>query len=215
MTRLRTLLLALVATACTAFEAPPSRGCSEAILTSYRESVATAQLNLAQSSSIFDGAPSSPAGSFMVASDAAFCRGAPRAVLCRGNPSKKALTLAEVTRIDATLRAEFHYVSDQALHGRSDWWTNNRTCGDCEDYALILSERLSAAGQAGYGMGLVIWSPAPGLGHATLVVATGDAGLVEVGVSPTETPHRFDWSRGRRAAMMQMDGERQWTIPLH
>lgn len=213
----RSAFIAMAASACMAVApAPASRGCSDAVLRQYAEVVQTAALNRAGTSSIFDGisgtAGAPPPMLLMMASDAGLCDTRPRAVLCRGNKSTKVLTLAQVNAIDLTLRAEFHYVSDQVLHGRDDWWTNDRTCGDCEDYALILSERLSAGGQAGSGMGLMIWSPAYGVGHATLMVETADAGIVEIGVSDSETARPMDWTRGKRAAYMVANGARQWNI---
>jgi hypothetical protein len=55
-------------------------------------------------------------------------------------------------------------------------------------------------------MWLVLWSPEVGLGHATLLVQTDDAGAVEIGVSPGETPHPFDIHQGRRFGLMPMTG---------
>lgn len=145
---------------------------------------------------------------------AEFCRDFPKATLCRGHtvwgPGK--LTLREVTQIDQGLRASFRYVSDDVLYKEDDHWATNVSCGDCEDYALTLSERLASAGQAGSEMSLMLWFPLPGAAHATLLVQTADAGTIEVGVGDGGKPAPMDWSYGIRVAYMPMDGGRRWML---
>jgi predicted transglutaminase-like cysteine proteinase len=137
-----------------------------------------------------------------------FCKREPKAVLCAGGGGRK-LTFAEVTRIDAKVRADFEYRYDEVQYGSDDRWAIGVSCGDCEDYALTVSEALHAAGEAGGSMRLMLWLAPFGL-HATLVVDTADAGVVELGVNPGEEPARLDPSRGRRFATVRMDGLRQF-----
>ena len=212
----RNLIFAALAAACTAFSsAPRDLGCSDAVLRQYAEVVATASLNEAQTSDGYGrlpgGAERPPSTTLISTDDVAFCRDKPRAVLCAGNGNRRALSLAQVNAIDQRLRTEFHYVSDTVLYGRADRWVNDRTCGDCEDYALLLSERLSAAGQPGGDMALMLWAPTPTTAHATLIVNTSD-GQFEFGVGSREWAMPMDWTRGRRAAFMTADGARSWTL---
>lgn len=146
-----------------------------------------------------------------VASFDGFCRVKPKALLCAGGIGTK-LTLAQVSAIDAVFRHEFEYRDDDVQYG-SDVWNDAAVCGDCEDYALTLANRLHAGGEGGEDMALMIWSPYPGAGHATLIVDTADAGLVEVGTGPaaTESPHPFDPSQGARFGYIVMDGARAIT----
>lgn len=133
------------------------------------------------------------------------CRTRPKAVICVGGAGRQ-LTLSEVVTVDQTFRPTFQYLSDYIQFGVDDHWVNLGTCGDCEDYALTLSERLHRAGASGASMRLLLWSPEPGYAHATLLVATADAGLIEVGVGEGETPHPMDWSVGERLMALPMDG---------
>lgn len=212
---LKSLAVAFAAVACMGLS-QPERGCSDAVLREYQEVTQTAELNANEARR---GRPiagffaSVPAVSVIGVSEVALCRNRPRAVLCRGNGDRGgALSIERIREIDLSLRAEFHYVSDEVLHGRPDWWTNDRTCGDCEDYALILSERLSRAGQPGSSMALIAWAPTPYTAHATLLVTAANGAIYEIGVGPSETPVAMDWTRGRRAAFMPMDGARTWYL---
>jgi len=139
------------------------------------------------------------------------CRTSPKAVICAGGKGKT-LTLAQVVTVDTTFRAEFQYLSDYTQFGKADHWINLGTCGDCEDYALTLSERLHRAGASGASMRLLLWLPAPGQAHATLLVETADAGLVEVGVGEGETPAKMDWSVGTRVIAFPMDGSKSYQL---
>lgn len=145
-----------------------------------------------------------------------FCNdAATEAVLCSGGDPAQAgqmLTAADVARVDATLRAVFHYRDDAAFFGRSDFWHNDTRCGDCEDYALTVSEMLAKAGQGGDKMALMIWSPDRLSGHATLLVETSDAGILEIGVSPTEGPRLFNERLGVRLGYVLMDGRLNMTL---
>lgn len=139
-----------------------------------------------------------------------FCTDTPKAVLCSGRPGK-ALTFEEVVRIDAKLRADFHYASDQARWGKTDYWSNATLCGDCEDYALTLSERLADAGEGGKDLALMLWSPGGVAGHATLLVLTADSGVVEIGVNAGEEPHVYG-AEPVRLGMIVMDGRFKMTL---
>ena len=148
------------------------------------------------------------------------CKDHPDAVICAGSLSDKRLTFAEVVKIDAKLRAHFRYRSDDATAGRSDYWRHWTTCGDCEDYALTLSELLARSGEGGAHMGLqfmfvpilpddlgdpnaqVMWGA-----HATLWVDTTDKGTVEVSVG--YPPQRLVYGYGVRLGMIPMDGSRK------
>lgn len=88
---------------------------------------------------------------------------------------------------------------------------NGMLAHNCEDFALRLSEEIHKAGQAGDQMGLVLWIPQPGVGHATLVVKTKDAGEVEIGVSANEKPHSMNWRLGWRITTIWMDGKREFS----
>lgn len=142
-----------------------------------------------------------------------FCERSPQAVLCAGNVTNRRLTAQDVMRIDLQLRADFEYRGDYTTYGSWDRWRNNVTCGDCEDYALTLAERLAAAGQDGRAMSLMIWMPSPEGAHATLLVETADRGLLEVGVGPSEVALPYRAEIGWRFAIMPMDGAR--TLILH
>lgn len=139
-----------------------------------------------------------------------FCREEPQAIACAGAAGGR-LSLREVRLIDAGLRAEFEYRDDILEFGRGDEWRHDVVCGDCEDYALTLSERLSDVGQGGDGMAMVIWFTDRYTGHATLAVDTSDAGTVEIGVGSAETPDFMVWSKGVRVGVMRMDGRKQFT----
>jgi predicted transglutaminase-like cysteine proteinase len=142
----------------------------------------------------------------------AFCRRAPTAVLCRGSQGN-ALSLEEVRSIDAKVRADFEYRDDYVQYGISDVWTNDRLCGDCEDYALLVSERLAQAGQGGAKMGLVVWLPTEYTAHASLIVETADAGWVEINVGQGQTPQPLNWKLGRRLGVIWMDGQQKISAP--
>lgn len=209
------LASALVLAGCAS--APSGPGCADALVARYQRVTAEASRQVPVVSVPYavlgDPMLNPPAGVTVVAaSEVPFCASKPRAVLCTGTVSKARLTLEQVRSIDTRLRADFRYVSDEVMYRRNDWWVNDRTCGDCEDYALILSERLADAGQSGDGMGLMIWAPWQGAAHATLMVRTKDAGVVEIGVGPGETPRQFNWTAGYRAAYMPMDGKRNWIL---
>jgi predicted transglutaminase-like cysteine proteinase len=146
-----------------------------------------------------------------IASFTDFCRVKTKALLCAGGLGAK-LTLAQVNAIDTVFRNEFEYRDDDVQYG-SNVWNDAAVCGDCEDYALTLANRLHAGGEGGGYMALMIWSPFQGAGHATLIVDTADAGLVEVGTGPaaTESARPFDVTRGARFAYIVMDGNRWIT----
>lgn len=137
-----------------------------------------------------------------------YCTRAPAALLCAGGAGGK-LTLQQVRAVDWKLRQQFEYETDFVHYGVDDRWASGVVCGDCEDYVLTLADRLHAAGEGGAQMRLMIWRPEPAYGHATLLVETADAGVVEVGVgdADTQTPHPYDPSQGRRYATVRMDGQ--------
>lgn len=140
-----------------------------------------------------------------------FCRETPQAVLCAGGEGKK-LSLEEVVRVDASLRAIFHYTSDQAAFHKPDYWTNATICGDCEDYALTLSEKLHDSGEAGADMAAIVWAPYAMGAHVTLLVDTSDAGQVEIGVGPDEVPHLYNAAVPFRLGLLVMDGKREISL---
>lgn len=139
-----------------------------------------------------------------------FCRRAPQALICAGGPGK-ALTPYEIITADLVLRQRFEYRDDKVRTGHADFWDNSALCGDCEDYALTLAERLHKAGQGGDRMILMMWSPGIGLAHATLLVET-TAGWYEVGVGASETPAPYDATRGDRFGGIRMDGKRKMGV---
>lgn len=141
-----------------------------------------------------------------------FCGRHQEAVLCAGGAGRD-LTLAEVQAVDARVRASFEYQDDIIQYNLPDYWAINQLCGDCEDFSLVMSEELAKAGEAGPSMGLVLWFPTDYDGHATLVVKTSDAGYVEIGVGPIETPATIDWMKGRRLAVIWMDGKKWVSKP--
>lgn len=143
---------------------------------------------------------------------AALCRRDPQALLCAGGKGGDTLSLARVQAVDAELRAKYRYKSDEETYGVDDYWTHDVLCGDCEDYALTLADRLHAAGERSAAMSLMLWQPSLGVGHATLLVDTADRGVVEAGVGPGGEPQAVDWSAGTRIAFMALDGRRHWTI---
>jgi predicted transglutaminase-like cysteine proteinase len=136
-----------------------------------------------------------------------FCKREPKAVLCAGGGGRK-LTFAEVTRIDAKVRADLRVPLRRGPVRRDDRWAIGVSCGDCEDYALTVSEALHAAGEAGGSMRLMLWLAPFGL-HATLVVDTADAGVVELGVNPGETPDTYDEGAAPRFGAIRMDGRQK------
>lgn len=147
------------------------------------------------------------------ASFAEFCRFNALSVACAGGAGRK-LTLVEVDSIDRSLRARFEYRDDVVQYGRTDPWMSGVTCGDCEDYALTLADDLHRAGAGGDSLRLMLWSPQPGAGHATLLIETADAGLIEVGVNWNETPRAYDPNRGVRFTTLRFDGSRL-ALPAH
>lgn len=139
-----------------------------------------------------------------------FCRRVPTALICAGGPGK-ALTPAQIILADLSLRMSFQYRDDQERTAHADFWDNDTLCGDCEDYALTLAERLHKAGQSGDRMILMMWSPGVGLAHATLLVETTE-GWYEVGVGVAETPAPYDVTRGDRFGGIRMDGKRKLGV---
>ncbi len=138
------------------------------------------------------------------------CWRQPSAVVCSGGAGGK-LAFSEIWAIDSAVRADFSYRSDMRLYGREDFWTIDRTLGDCEDYALRVSEELHSAGEAGDNMALILWMPEPEIAHATLLVETKDGGQVELGVGRFERPHQIDWDEGDRVAVLWMNGKKEFT----
>lgn len=135
-----------------------------------------------------------------------------RSLICTGGPGRK-LTLAEVQAVDQKMRALYEGRDDIVQFGLTDYWTAQTLCGDCEDYALGLAERLHRAGAAGQTMRLVVWAPEPDYAHVTLAIDTADAGEIEVGVLPTDQPQPINWAKGRRFATIRLDGRRQ-VLPI-
>ncbi len=160
---------------------------------------------------LLDKVPPRPGDGLDLTEAARFCRDNKTAVLCAGGAGVK-LTLAEVQAVDQQWRPQFQYESDFLHYGLGDYWSNTQLCGDCEDWALFISEKLHAAGEGGQYMGLVGWLPYAGVGHATLKVSTSDAGDVEVGVGRREAERPMDWKLGVRVAMMPMDGHQKWVL---
>jgi predicted transglutaminase-like cysteine proteinase len=164
--------------------------------------------------SIADALPPPPPGTvrLQINDFRPFCRREPDAVICAGRDGVR-LTLDQIRSVDATLRAEFRYVADDAQYGVEDYWTNNRREADCEDYALMLAERMADAGASGASMKLVIWVTPTGGGHATLAIMSQDDGEYEIGVGRLEVPRPMDWNYGYRHGYIVMDG-RQWVTNL-
>lgn len=141
------------------------------------------------------------------------CHDRPHAVICAGHRGGL-LSLKQVLAIDGGLRAEFVYRSDEATHHSGDQWDNHTLCGDCEDYALDLSERLAGHGEGGQYMRLQLMAVPVNVqmtqwgGHATLWVDTSDVGTVEISVGDIG-PMPLDLSYGRRMMVIQMDGQRR------
>lgn len=141
----------------------------------------------------------------------AYCKREPQALLCAGGRGD-VLTLAQVRRVDGVLRARFHYRGDYAHYGVEDHWVSGTLCGDCEDYALSAADLLYGVGEGGAHMALMVWQPYLGAGHATLLVETQDAGVVEISVGQGGEPQPMNWSSGSRIAYMRFDGKQQWTV---
>ncbi|MBI1313674.1 hypothetical protein GC176_20470 [bacterium] len=141
------------------------------------------------------------------------CKASPAAVVCVGTRGGGLLTFSQVKAIDDAYRPRFRYRDDLTLHAPlDDWYDNWTTCGDCEDYALTLSELLARAGQAGDHMDLqfmLINVDKGWYAHATLWVRTSDRGIVEVDVNDRPRPLR--WSEGVREGFIRMDGRRVLT----
>jgi predicted transglutaminase-like cysteine proteinase len=140
------------------------------------------------------------------------CLAQPTTVLCRGGQGGMP-TIATVRLADAALRAVFEYRSDYVEYGVTDRWRAGAVCGDCEDYALALAERLHVVGVGGKFMWLDVMTTSPTLGHATLLVQTSDAGVVEVSVGAGGEPALYDPRRGfpNRYGSMRLDGRQKWT----
>lgn len=134
-----------------------------------------------------------------------------RSLICTGGPGRK-LTRAEVVAVDQAMRAVYDPRDDAVQFGLTDYWTALTLCGDCEDYALGLAERLHRAGAAGQTMRLVVWAPEPDYAHVTLAIDTADAGEIEVGVLPTDMPQPIDWKKGVRFATIRLDGRREVQV---
>jgi len=131
-----------------------------------------------------------------------------KSLLCTGGAGRQP-TLEEVREVDWALRQTFEYRDDFIQTGRTDDWVPGAvTCGDCEDYALSLADKLHQAGIGGQYLRLVIWAPYADAGHATLLIDTANAGEIEVGVGDVELPHPMDWAYGKRFATIRFDGKR-------
>lgn len=132
-----------------------------------------------------------------------FCKIESDAVLCSGHRGAT-LPLATVLKLDNSFREVFQYRSDFQLYGKQDWWVGYTTCGDCEDYALTMSEILADAGEGGEHMALSL-ETINGTPHATLLVDTSDAGKYEISVgSRPPFPYAvYD----RRDMTITMDGK--------
>lgn len=139
-----------------------------------------------------------------------FCARSPDSVICKGSPGWK-MTLSEVKTVDSWLRAQFEYTDDDLMFDRSDYWADDTVCGDCEDYALTLSRYLAAKGQGGDAMWLALWVPAWAGGHATLLVDTSDAGIVEISVGAGGEPALYE-KEPVRIATIRLDGKREFAL---
>jgi len=146
------------------------------------------------------------------------CRRTPAAVICAGHTTGKKLTVEEAWQVDFYLRYQFKYRSDWATAGFEDHWRNWTVCGDCEDYALTLSELLAARGQDGAEMKLqLMWvkkEDGSWAGHATLLIDTADAGWVEASVGTLGNPHPlyvYPADTIKRGATIPLDGSRKAT----
>lgn len=144
------------------------------------------------------------------------CERNPHLIVCEGAKPVKGdgrLTLAEVEAIDSQLRLQFKYQLDEVTYPKyvgtkyQDYWADNVTVGDCEDYALTLARMLNTSGEGGQDMALMLWIPVPDAGHATLIVDTVDAGAIEIGVG-AEPPTTLDMGLGKRLAMIPLDGSK-------
>jgi hypothetical protein len=131
-----------------------------------------------------------------------FCYDQPSAVACAGHKGHE-LSLAQVMKIDAPFRKRFVWRD-------STYRVNHGYIGNCSDYALILSEKLAAAGEDGSDMTLVFMIQCdphdkPSCdGHTRLWVKTSDHGSVEV-----DTMHAPGavWQDGVYFGYMVEDGE--------
>lgn len=160
-----------------------------------------------------DGQPLPPKPDLDFADFARFCEREPKAVLCAGHAGVR-LPLTKVLAVEHELRIRFVYRSDMATHHADDYWQDNSFCGDCEDYALMASRDLAAAGEGGDFMFLsfmmVPVDPAKRTwdGHATLWVETADAGTVEISVGYGGEPHPLSaWPDVKRMMTIRMDGK--------
>ena len=156
------------------------------------------------------GSPTNAGSAIDLSAGADLCPRQPKAVICAGHAGRR-LPLLDVLRINAAFHAEFEYRSDIVRTGRPDFWEAGTTCGDCEDYALGLSERLAAAGADGASMALVA-SILPQGGHMTLLVYTADAGWFEISVGRGINAVPYTPKRWRRIAEMPMDGSRRIIV---
>lgn len=126
-----------------------------------------------------------------------FCALKTSAVLCSGNTfsPNKDLSFSTIYAVDVQLRGRFIYNTDWSLYHVVDLWQNWVISGDCEDYALTLSELLSDYGQPGADMRLVLLkvkTPFGDVGHAMLAVKSEDGGWLIIGVNPEERPLKED-----------------------
>lgn len=133
-----------------------------------------------------------------------FCGRAPQAVLCVGHPGGR-LLLSVVRHIDEIFLTNFKYRTDVQIYNKDDYWANWSVCGDCEDYALTMSELLAQAGEGGSFMRLEIMRIGE-FGHATLLVETINAGVWEIGVDMPMLP--YNPKTYTREMSIRMDGKR-------
>jgi predicted transglutaminase-like cysteine proteinase len=135
------------------------------------------------------------------------------ALICTGGAGGK-LTLTEVKAIDALMRMDFEYRDDFVRFAPlEDVWEEERStdnlCGDCEDFVLSLAWRLNQVGEGGAYMQMMLWEPEPAAGHATLLVETSDAGVVEMGVGDGGWPRALDLKEGHRFGTIRFDGRQK------
>lgn len=138
------------------------------------------------------------------------CRNDAKSVICVGAAGGKANPLL-VQVVDTMLRSEFEYRIDELTAGESDVWRTGVLCGDCEDYALTLADRLVRAGVGGEFMWLALWDVPSGGAHATLLVQTTDDRVLEVSVGEGGRPVVYNPALGRRFAVIRLDGQRRVT----
>lgn len=144
------------------------------------------------------------------------CYREPKDIICSGHITNKKLTYQQVVDVDQVAKKLFVYEEDSVQYNVLDLWSAHNP-GDCEDYALIVSNILAMLGEDGRYMKLIMLE-LPAGAHAALQVETSDKGTIEFGSITEEIPFvinietKFNvFFHEIRQAYITMDGQRQIT----